>query len=939
MALHRMDAMRLVILRKGFQLMRSDAPARPAVELTPAAMERVQRPGLGWPAALAAVLATMALPLEAAPAATVDPAAAMPVDASFNSAFLAGRAKDMDLGRYEHGNPVDPGSYSVDVYVNDDWMGRRSIRFVPAPGSVTALPCFTRAQLQGLGIRLSGEGASAPAPRMPDDRCRPLAAWVDQAYTRYDSSEMRLDLSVPQVALDRQARGYVEPRYWSHGVSAGFLNYSVNVYQYRQDARGPVWYTDREGRVTEQTGLDPLTGRPLDRSRPYRRMGSQTQTSAYAGLDAGFNIGSWQFRHTSSFNWESGHGGRWQNIASYAQYYWPSVRTQLLLGDAYTNGELFDSIAYRGVQARTDDRMFPDSLRGYAPIVRGVASSNARVEVRQNGYAIYQITVAPGPFEIRDLYPTGYGGDLDVVITEADGSQHRFSVPYASVAQSLRPGISRYSAMMGKVREQALHFRPMMMQGTFQHGISNSLTGYAGALASTGYLSALVGAAVMTRIGAFALDLTEASLRMPRYGSRNGQSLKFGFSKFIQGSGTQFALAAYRYSTSGFMGLRDFLYAHDQLASDPDGRYALQRERGRFELTLNQTLGTVGGSLYATGSMLEYWGGQSRASQYQVGYNNVLRRFRLNYSLSASRLHDIWGRSETQYFLTLSLPLGYGSHAPQLNSTVTHSDRGYTDTQLGVTGALGVDNNLSYGLALQRDSRDGGSTQGSGNLQYRSPYTQLSGSYSQGDTYRQGSLGAVGSLVVHGGGVSFSPQTGDTMAIVHAEGARGARISNYSGLRIDRWGNAVIPYLIPYRQNTVQIDPQGLSTDIELDDTSQQVAPYAGAIVRVRFNTRQGRAVLIHSLAPDGRPLPFAAPVFDEAGRQVGLVGQSSQLYVRAVPEQGRLRVRWGEAADEQCDIQYQLPPRKGGKPSYYQTIHQACVASGGRPGLPAGRD
>lgn len=936
MVLHRKDAMWLFILRKGFQLMRSDAPELRVALCRPADTDSGCLQAAGRRAALAVLLAAVSPAVVAWPSAALDPtasaAAPAPTDASFNSAFLAGRAKVLDLGRYAHGNPVDPGSYSVDIHVNGDWIGRRSIRFVAVPASMTAWPCFTSGQLDELGIKpaaVAGMKASA------DSRCRLLPEWVDQANARYDSSEMRLDLSVPQVALQRQARGYVEPQYWSHGIVAGFLNYSVNVYQYRMEGRSMDFHPDPQ---VPPGALDPVTGRPLEDGRRYRRPTGIEQTSAYAGLDGGFNLGAWQFRHTSAFNWQSGYGGRWQNIASYAQYYWPSARTQLLLGDAYTNGELFDAIAYRGVQARTDDRMFPDSLRGYAPIVRGVATSNARVEVRQNGYVIYQITVAPGPFEIRDLYPTGYGGDLQVRITEADGSQRQFSVPYASVAQSLRPGISRYSAMMGKVREQSLHFRPMMMQGTFQRGISNSLTGYAGALASSGYVSALAGAAVMTRAGAFSLDVTGASLRLPGYGSRNGQSVKFGFSKFVQPTGTQFALAAYRYSTSGFMGLRDYLYARDQIAADPVGRYAIQRQRSRFELTLNQSLGSGGGSIYATGSTLDYWGDGHRASQYQLGYNNVWRRLRLNYNLSASRLRDLAGRSETQYFLTLSLPLGYGSHAPQLNSAITRSDRGHTQEQLGVTGSLGIDNNLNYGLTMQHDSRDGGGTEGSANVQYRSPYSQLSGSYGQGGSYRQASLGAVGSVVVHGGGLSFSPQTGDTMAIVHAAGARGARVSNYSGLRIDRWGHAVIPYLIPYRQNTVQIDPQGLSTDIELDDTSQQVAPYAGAIVKLDFHTRQGRAVLIDSRAPDGSPLPFAAPVFDAAGHQVGLVGQASQLYVRSMPDQGRLQVQWGEQPSERCEIHYQLPPRKAAGAAYYQTIRQACTAMAAAVDLPAGR-
>ncbi|XLM21608.1 fimbria/pilus outer membrane usher protein, partial [Chromobacterium piscinae] len=61
------------------------------------------------------------------------------------------------------------------------------------------------------------------------------------------------------------------------------------------------------------------------------------------------------------------------------------------------------------------------SLQGYAPVVRGVAETNAKVSVRQNGNVIYENVVPPGEFSIDDLYNTGFSGDLEVTVTEADG--------------------------------------------------------------------------------------------------------------------------------------------------------------------------------------------------------------------------------------------------------------------------------------------------------------------------------------------------------------------------------------------------------------------------------------------------------------------------------------------------------------------------------------
>ncbi len=38
----------------------------------------------------------------------------------------------------------------------------------------------------------------------------------------------------------------------------------------------------------------------------------------------------------------------------------------------------------------------------YAPVVRGIAETNARIEVRQNEQLIYSSTVSPGSFVIDD---------------------------------------------------------------------------------------------------------------------------------------------------------------------------------------------------------------------------------------------------------------------------------------------------------------------------------------------------------------------------------------------------------------------------------------------------------------------------------------------------------------------------------------------------------
>lgn len=128
------------------------------------------------------------------------------------------------------------------------------------------------------------------------------------------------------------------------------------------------------------------------------------------------------------------------------------LRSRLTLGDGYTQGDIFDGINFRGAQLASDDNMLPDSQRGFAPVIHGIARGTAQVTIKQNGYDIYNSTVPPGPFTINDIYAAGNSGDLQVTIKEADGSTQIFTVPYSSVPLLQREGHTRYSITAGEYR-------------------------------------------------------------------------------------------------------------------------------------------------------------------------------------------------------------------------------------------------------------------------------------------------------------------------------------------------------------------------------------------------------------------------------------------------------------------------------------------------------
>ena len=827
-------------------------------------------------------------------AAPAQPAATQHAQVEFNTNFLSPQTRaGIDVTRFQKGNPILPGEYRVDLFLNGRALGRTSITVKPGQDPDRGRVCMTRALLDQVGLDWSRLDPAALKTFENPAACAVLEELLPDARAELDTGELRLNLALPQAALRRAPRGYVSPELWDSGVTGGLLNYTLNAYR--------------------------------------SQAGGVTTKSAYLGLNAGFNVADWHVRHQGSESWQSGPSGSsnsYQSVSTYVERELPAIMGRLTLGDGNTIGTLFDTQPFRGIRLASDDRMLPDSQRGYAPVVRGIAETNARVTIRQGGIVLYDTPVPPGPFVIDDLYPTGYGGDLNVSITEGDGRVRTFTVPYASVPQLLRPDSHRYSLTAGTLRNTRQSSTPKLLEATYQRGLNNWLTGYGGVQASNRYAAALGGVALGTPAGALSLDYTHARTRLPGADKLSGSALRASYSKTFESTGSSVSFAAYRFASRGYLGIADAMRtieaAERGLPTD-----TIARPRTRLSLSLSQPLGQRWGQLYLSGFAQNYWNGQSRDVQFQAGYSNQIGT--VGYAISAARTRTQFGRMDNQIMLSLSIPLGKPTgRMANLTTNLTHDASG-TAVQSMLSGTVGENNQFNYGATASHGPGDAG-TSGTLNGQYIGSQAMVMAGYGIGRGYNNLSAGVSGSIVAHPEGVTLSPYATDTVAVVAAAPeAAGARVMGYPGVVLDARGYAVLPYLTPYRINEVAIDPNGISPDVELKTTSQQVAPRAGAITVLRYATATGRAVLIDASLPGGQTLPFGADVTDGQGNVAGSVGQAGRIYARLPGDEASLTVRWGQAQGEQCTMHVALPPAK--RPADPSTgierLKLACVPGG----------
>lgn len=761
----------------------------------------------------------------------------------------------IDIGRFNQSGAVVAGVYRLDVYVNDQWQGLSDVVYVDdeVGAKNTAILCVQDALLKVLDIQ--PKYTKALTRHKKPNGCYALGSVVDGVQTKLDMGAMRLDIQIPQIYLMARTDDDIDPTDWDKGINSAFVSYQFNHH-----------HSSRKNQHHE----------------------------TYLGLNAGFNWSGWYFRHQGSARDTDNSSPRYQPFNTYVNTAIPRLKSQLTLGDFYSDGALFDGTAMRGVQMTSDSRMLPASLQGYAPTIQGFVNSTATVSILQNNQEIYSTTVPAGAFLLNNVRDIGGSGDLTVVITEADGRQTRQVVPYYSTIALLRPNRHHYTYAFGRVRHQNTKlYDDHILQGTWQRGLTNTLTMNVGGLYARQYQSWLLGGAFNTKWGAFSLNALGTQYTPYGQTRQNGQQIRLQYNRLLPNAKT--ALNASLWWYDRHQNLENVLRSHKYQTPIHD-----TSPKVRYQVSISQPLGSRLGSLYGFFGRTAY--DHHHQDQWQAGYSNRIGA--LSYGVSVQNLKtDTANKWETQYLLNASLPFG-GDSRHYANSFLVKTDKD-THWQTGFVGSFESLPHLDYSVNVGRQDRDD-KVNWSANVNYQTPLVRLSSTYSHSDAHRQYAFGASGAVVAHQGGITGANQLGETFAIVHLPNGQGAKLDSVDNVAFDKKGYAVLPNLSPYRPNVLTVNPEGLPYDVQLDETGSRVVPVANASVLVKFNSRVSKTALLNVKFANGSYPPIGASVYDNDNTAVGFVAQDGRVFLQNAQEKGLLSVHFNGS---HCKLTYQLPP------------------------------
>ena len=774
---------------------------------------------------------------------------------------------NIDLSQFARSGFILPGTYSMVVHINGQPIAEQPVAFYPPDEDPKgSQACLSRTLVEQLGLKVSD---ASKLIWWKDGECLEIQSMPGMEVTG-DLASSTLSINLPQAYLEYNATNWDPPSRWDEGVAGVLIDYSLTA-----------------------------------QSNYQRGDGSRRNLSGNGTVGA--NAGAWRLRADWQGRVESGRQEaagpqklEWSRYYAYRAI--PSLKARLLVGENYLYSDLFDSFRFTGAALNSDESQLPPNLRGYAPEVVGVAKTNAKVIISQQGRVLYETLVAAGPFRIQDLQDA-VTGKLDVRVEEQDGTVHSFQIDTAGVPYLTRPGQVRYKLAAG---------RPSNLQngsdgdffgtGEFSWGISNGWSLFGGAVSDNNYRALSVGAGRdLLAFGAVSLDVTQSHASV--WGETlSGKSYRLQYSKNFEEYDSQVTFAGYRFSEKNFLTMSEYLDAryyglNGELGGrgdyrDPDeGWRPIGGSKALYTVTVNKQLRELSATVYASYHKQTYWDrpDTQRWNLSLSRYFNVGSVKNMSLSMNMFRTQE-YNYRDNGMAITVSLPLGR-SGTLSLDANRTAGKNG---------GAARYSDRLDERNSYQLSASD---TSVSGYLNHMGDRADidLSASTQEGDSRTLGvSARGGGTLTAYGAALHRTTSTGGTRLMIDTGGVPDVPVRGYgSPTRSNAFGKAVIADISSYQRTAASVDLEKLPSDVEATQSVTQLTLTEGAIGYRTLDVIAGEKAMAVLRLPNGSSPPFGATVKNLKQQDTGIVNDGGHVYLSGIRAGEQMVVSWG--GDERC--------------------------------------
>lgn len=773
-------------------------------------------------------------------------------EVTFDTDILKSRGLGVDLNRYFAEAPrFLPGTHSVSVKVNGNDRGTAAVRF-----SEDGTMCVDNDFLEFAGLM--------PVPIKANETCHDIRSDYAQAVINPLPNQEAVELYLPPEALNSLS---ADVKNFQHGGTAGMLNYSL-----------------------------------FSTKSDYSGSDSSSNRYSQASLEAGFNTMDWSLRSRYILTDDNGNRNA-ESIYTYAEHVFVPQRLTMQVGEVNAMSDVLSGVPITGVQLMPTSGLQKDSS---GVSVSGIArTSQARVEVRQNGRLIFNTLVPAGPFTLDDVPMVRNNVDLDVTVVESDGSTNHYIVPASSVKSRNLSRPNGLTVSAGQVRGiDSDYSDPLVFNVSDGWRIFPWMNLLASGVVAEDYQAAGARTEFMVTDD-WNISTSMAASKAQFGDSDNGikNELQSDYS-FTENVGLSASVAHY----SG--DYRELADAMDDDYQGYDNSYSANIRwstplAGAFSagLSYNQAAGDGEDSRY----LLLSWGKTFKYASVNV-----------NWQSAVGNSDD--DQNDDLLYINLSIPLG-GS---QSLSSYMRKQGDSTSYGLANSGSLGNDTN--YYISADRD-QESKENSFNGNINTNLHYAQLSvGGGTSGDNQRNYNATLSGGIAMHKEGVTFSPYSiKDTFAIAKlSEPKAGVEITTPQGtVWTDRWGQAVIPGLTEWRNSRIEVDANKLPQSMTLANGTKYIAAAHGSVSEVSFKVLNSRRVMLRIKQADGKPLTKGLSVVDDKDNYVVTVVDDGHVFLNDADQVAAL---YAINDDNQrlCKLDFTLP-EKHDEDAFYEEVNGVC--------------
>lgn len=803
-------------------------------------------------------------------------------DMEFNPAFIKNYAVSSDaaLDKFISDNDDTPGLYSLDIDVNEQFVGRSLVKLEKKDNILQI--CLTEKLVSSLGLIDSlMDSFTKESEGSDNNACIFLSTLVPESAFNFNFNKQQISITIPQRDLIKNIAPESNPVNWDEGNTVIFSNYYFNRYTTRTDG--------------------------------------YSKTTNSLNLNSGINLFKWRLRHDSQI-----YDDQYTAINTYLERDIDSVKGKLTFGDFYSGSIFSNGSSLRGARLRNDNTMLSNRETGFAPSIQGIAKSQAQVKVYlpNSNTEIYSTVVPAGPFEINDLLPIYYSGDLLVEIIESNGEIQKMLIPIQSGLSFTRPGKIDFDIGAGKLRYKNSVFGDPLFDASMRYGINNYLSASLGTIASQDYLSNALGVTINTKIGAFNTEIIHSKAKLKNNNKTlEGNAYKLSYSKAFVETETYINLSTIQYDSKNYTTAYTAMQMNrDDYNDDNQQQYDGYKLKTQYTVSLSQRLPYQLGNVNLSGSLADFWNNSGQNKQYTASYNTNIRNVGLTTSLQ--KIDNQFNR-DTLFSMSVSIPLYSSDNTMSLTSSYLSANK-TQNLGVGVNGAVGQ--SVNYSVNVGQDKYDNEQSHyGSASVSYKSSFANLSTDYSQYQDAKTLNLSANGAIVGHSGGLLFSNTLGNSFAIIKAEGIENAHVLG-ADTTTNRWGYAIQPNLIPYRKNLIGIDTKDLSQNYTIEESKQMVIPRSGSAVFVDLKTKIGAPIVLKVTDKNNNPLPLGATVYDAQEQPLTFVGQGGKIFLNLNEQLHHISIHTNAGDQDICVVNLEETIAKNLHNEKLITLHLTCV-------------